>query len=138
LRSQVIERAGGVCEYCLIDAADTFFGCQIEHIIAEKHGGMTEADNLAYACVFCNRFKGSDIASIHHSTGRLCRFFNPRADRWFDHFVLEGIRIRPLTDIREVTADILRINAFERLLEREALVAAGRYPSRTAILKMSQ
>ena len=51
LRRLVEARAHGLCEYRLIDQADTFFGCQIEHVIAEKHGGPTSADNLAYACV---------------------------------------------------------------------------------------
>lgn len=63
LRRLVSQRARGLCEYCLIDETDTFFGCEVEHIIAEKHGGTTTADNLAMACLFCNRFKGSDIAS---------------------------------------------------------------------------
>jgi len=85
LRRLVAERAGRICEYCLIHEDDTFFGCQVEHIISEKHGGPTAEDNLAWACVFCNRYKGTDIASIS-STGKLSRLFNPRLDRWSEHF----------------------------------------------------
>src|SRR5947199_9182781 len=81
LRRLVTERAEGLCEYCLIHESDTFFGCQIEHIISEKHGGPTEAANLALACIFCNRFKGTDIATLAPATGQLCRLFNPRSDR---------------------------------------------------------
>jgi 5-methylcytosine-specific restriction endonuclease McrA len=77
LRRSVALRAGGICEYCLIPCADTFFGCSMEHIIAEKHGGKTVAENLAIACLLCNRFKGSDISSIS-SLGKLCRLYNPR------------------------------------------------------------
>src|SRR4051812_34630670 len=90
LRRLIAERAKGLCEYCLIHEADTFLGCQVEHVIAEKHGGTTTADNLAYACVFCNRFKGSDLGSISLQSGQLCRFFNPRVDRWSDHFSLDA------------------------------------------------
>ena len=64
LRRQVAERADALCEYCLIAETDTFFGCEVDHIISEKHGGATQLDNLAYACTFCNRHKGSDIGSI--------------------------------------------------------------------------
>jgi hypothetical protein len=41
LRRLVAERAEGLCEYCLVHEIDMFFGCQIEHIVAEKHGGAT-------------------------------------------------------------------------------------------------
>ncbi len=86
LRRLVAERALDLCEYCLLHEQDTFLGCQVEHIISEKHGGQTVESNLALACVFCNRFKGSDIATISQDTGGLCRLFNPRIDRWAEHF----------------------------------------------------
>lgn len=81
LRRFVAERATGLCEYCLIQESDTFLGCQVDHIISEKHGGATQADNLAYACTFCNRAKGSDIGSMATGSGNFVRFFNPRSDR---------------------------------------------------------
>jgi len=65
----VVARADHLCEYCLIHEEDTFFGCEVDHIISEKHGGPTTADNLADACVFCNRAKGSDVASIVPGSG---------------------------------------------------------------------
>ncbi len=43
-----------LCEYCLIHEDDTFFGCEVDHIISQKHGGPTEPENLAYACLPCN------------------------------------------------------------------------------------
>lgn len=64
LRQQVYDRANGCCEYCLIPELAVLFTHQVDHVIAEKHGGLTEAFNLALACVLCNKFKGSDIASI--------------------------------------------------------------------------
>lgn len=50
LRRRVAERAYHVCEYCLIHEDDTFWGCQVDHIISRKHGGVTEPGNLAWAC----------------------------------------------------------------------------------------
>lgn len=133
LRRLVVDRAQGLCEYCLIHQDDTFFGCEIEHVISEKHGGPTAEDNLALACLFCNRFKGSDIASISDRTGQVCRFFSPRTDQWTDHFALDGVHIRPLTDVGEVTAKILGFNHPDRLVEREALRAVNRYLSPQAV-----
>ena len=132
LRKRVAERAHHLCEYCLISEADTYFGCEVDHIISEKHGGLTEFENLAYACWFCNRYKGSDIGSIDWEESVLCRFYNPRSDRWSDHFFLDGMAIQPLTSIGRVTERIFRFNTQERLLERKALNEVGRYPGESA------
>jgi hypothetical protein len=136
LRRLVAVRADFLCEYCLIDENDTFFGCEVDHIISEKHGGATEADNLAYACAFCNRAKGSDIGSILPQRGTFVRFFNPRTDLWAKHFVLDGVMIVTLSDIGEVTARILEFNNSDRLLERQALHAVGRYPNAAATARI--
>lgn len=129
-------RACGLCEYCLIHESDTFLGCQVDHIVSEKHAGPTVAANLAYACTLCNRAKGSDIGSIT-SAGLFCRFFNPRQDAWSDHFELQDVRINPRSDIGEVTARILEFNRVERLLERQAQVFVRRYPSPAALARMT-
>jgi hypothetical protein len=47
LRQLVARRARHLCEYCLIHEDDTFFGCEVEHIISQKHGGPTIESNLA-------------------------------------------------------------------------------------------
>ena len=109
LRRLVAQRAQGLCEYCLVHQDDTFLGCQVEHIVSEKHGGRSVESNLAYACVFCNRYKGSDVASISIRSAQLRSFFNPRGDRWRDHFRLDEAMIAPLTDVGEVTAAIMRL-----------------------------
>lgn len=136
LRELVAERAGCLCEYCLIHEDDTHFGCQVDHIISVKHGGPTTAENLAYACAFCNRQKGSDIGSIVWETGEFVRFFNPRTDCWADHFQLDGVVIRPITEVAEVTVRILGFNDSTRLFERQELVDLGRYPPPPAIKHM--
>ena len=125
----------------LIHEDDTFFGCEVDHIISEKHAGPTEDGNLAYACLFCNRNKGSDIGSILPplSSGIFVRFYNPRTDRWSEQFGLDeadGLTIRPRTDVREATARILAFNTDERLLERQALRAVGRYPTAQALRRI--
>jgi len=47
LRRLVATRAEYLCEYCLIHEDDTFFGCEVDHIISEKYGGQTAENNLA-------------------------------------------------------------------------------------------
>jgi hypothetical protein len=136
LRRLVAERAERLREYCLIREDDTFFGCQVDHVVSAKHGGKTELRNLAYACAFCNRHKGTDIASVSQRTGRLTPLFNPRTDSWQEHFRLEDAMIVPLTEIGEVTASILGFNSIDRILERNVLVEARRYPSRDALRRI--
>lgn len=136
LRRLVRARADSLCEYCLIHEDDAFFGCEVDHIISEKHGGQTEADNLSYACAFCNRAKGSDVGSIMLASGTLTRFFNPRTDAWANHFFLDEVRIVPLSDIGDVTVRILDFNNPDRLLERKTLQAMSRYPTSAALLRI--
>ena len=128
LRRLVATRASGLCEYCLVHEDDTFYDGQIEHVISEKHGGTTTPENLALACVFCNLHKGTDIATLLPD-GRLCRLFNPRTDRWTDHFAIAGAEIMPLTDIGRATSALLHFNIPDRVDERLQLARIGRYPA---------
>ena len=128
LRSLVRERAKGHCEYCLLSEEDTFLFHEPDHILAEKHGGLTIAENMALACFYCNRFKGSDIASLDPQTGMLVRIFNPRTQIWQEHFKLNGPRIEPITPEGRVTERILKPNQSARIRERLELQKRGRYP----------
>ena len=135
LRQTIADRAKQLCEYCLI--AEAFYGCEVDHIISLKHGGSSDADNLAYACAVCNREKGSDVGSISASR-EFTRFFNPRTDHWSEHFRLEGSVIQPLTTIGEVTARIFGFNDSARLHEREEMIRFGKYPGEAAASKINQ
>jgi 5-methylcytosine-specific restriction endonuclease McrA len=128
LRAEVARRARQRCEYCLIREDDVGFAHQVDHIRSRKHGGSSTSDNLAYACVVCNRYKGSDVASVDPGTGEVVRLFNPRSDRWADHFELKRAVIEPVSSIGSATARLLRLNAPERVAERGMLQSLGRYP----------
>ena len=121
-------RAGGCYEYCLIHEEDWLVLHQPDHIIAEQHGGQAVLDNLALACIKCNRLKGPNIASIDPETGQGIFLFHPRRDKWSDHFKLEGARIAPLTATGRATATLLKFNVPERVESRQLLMFAGRYP----------
>lgn len=128
LRREVRARAKQRCEYCLLSESQSLFPHEPDHLIALKHGGRSTAANLALACYDCNRFKGSDIASIDRVTGKLVRVFNPRTQRWSGHFRLIGAKIIPLTPTGRVTEQLLRLNLPSRVKTRKQLAEVGHYP----------
>ena len=128
IQQQVHERASGLCEYCHLPDACTTLPFQIDHIIAEKHGGLTTLENLAYCCLHCNAFKGPNIAGVNQETGDVVRLFHPRKDTWEEHFTWDGSRLLSPTSIGQVTIAVLAINAPYRLEVRQALIAEGVFP----------
>jgi len=132
IRKLVRERAKNLCEYCLFHEDHSFFTFEIDHIISLKHAGLTEHRNLAYSCFYCNRNKGSDVGSVLLPSQEFVRFFNPRTDRWSDHFQFEKTLIKPITQIGEVTIKILDFNHPDRIDERQLLIDARRYPHPSA------
>ena len=121
LRRLVEERAKYRCEYCLLPANLSFFPHEIDHIIAEKHGGKTEANNLAYTCWRCNRYKGTDLGSFDPQTGDFCFLFNPRTQQWIEHFAVNNFHMLGLTPVGRTTVKLLQLNNDERIAERERL-----------------
>jgi hypothetical protein len=118
LRNSVYKRAKGCCEYCLISETLSFATHQIDHIIAEKHGGLTVAENLALSCALCNKYKGSDLTSIDPETGEIARLFNPRTDVWSKHFQIENGEFIGLTPNARATIRLLQMNNAVRIEER--------------------
>lgn len=80
LRDLVRRRANFCCEYCRLPESSDFPAHEIDHIIAEKHGGLTQAGNLALSCILCNKRKGSDLTSLDPLTGDIVLLFHPRRD----------------------------------------------------------
>jgi hypothetical protein len=121
LRRQVEKRARFCCEYCLLPAKIAFFSHEIDHIIAEKHGGRTDSENLAFTCWRCNRYKGTDPGSFDPVTGEFSFLFNPRSQEWSEHFCCEEFHIIGLTPFGRTTVKLLQLNGEERLAERRRL-----------------
>ena len=128
LRPPVVQRAKQRCEYCLLHQEDVPFSHHIDHIIPLKHGGHTASNNLALACLECNRRKGSDLTAIDPVNGAITPLFNPRSQAWQEHFALEGPQIVGLTAMGRATAALLRLNAPRRVMQRQFLMHVGRYP----------
>jgi hypothetical protein len=129
LRQLVIARAGSCCEYCRIPQSGRVIDFAIDHIIAEKHGGPTDAENLCLSCYWCNSYKGSDISSVDwDNTGEITPLYDPRKHNWSEHFQVRGGIIEPLTAQGRVTVSLLRFNEPWRVQEREMLLLLGEYP----------
>ena len=112
LRALVEERVNGYCEYCLMPSAYSPTSFTIDHIIPEVLEGKTIAENLAFACGTCNRNKYDKVTFIDVVTQKETRLYNPRQDKWLEHFrwnddetILVG-----LTAIGRATIDLLQVN----------------------------
>lgn len=127
LRQLVAERAAHRCEYCLLPQAVALHQHEPDHIVPRQHGGETHENNLALACLRCNRYKGPNVGSFDPLTGVLVPLFNPRTHAWASHFEWDGATIRPLTPEARVTVRILRLNDADRVAERQRLLEVGLY-----------
>ena len=101
---------------------------QIDHIIARKHHGTDEFENLALACFACNNHKGPNIAGRDQETGKVVRLFHPRQDSWAEHFEWQGAVLLGHTAVGRVTVDVLAINLPYRLRLRQMLILEGEFP----------
>ncbi len=85
LRQFVRDRAANRCEYCRLSQEHHDLPFQVEHVIAKKHKGDDDGENLALSCYNCNAFKGPNIAGLDPLSQQLTRLFHPRKDQWADH-----------------------------------------------------
>jgi 5-methylcytosine-specific restriction endonuclease McrA len=128
LREAVRRRARRRCEYCrLPDSALSPGDFHLEHIIARKHGGKSTMGNLAWACIFCNLYKGPNLASFDPDTGKLTPLFNPRTDRWKEHFRLTAGRVGGLTPVGRTSVWLLEMNSEILLTLRTCLIREKRW-----------
>ncbi|MFN6563590.1 MAG: HNH endonuclease signature motif containing protein [Nostoc sp. ChiSLP01] len=97
------------------------FSHEIDHVIAQKHGGVTDVDNLALTCWRCNRHKGTDLGSFDPETGAFSFLFNPRTEKWAEHFTFLELYLVGLTLSGRTIIRLLQMNNDERLAERRRL-----------------
>ena len=61
-------------------------------------------------------------------TRELTRLYNPRLDRWREHFAWQGAVLIGLTAVGRTTIQVLAINDPVEVAAREMLIAEGRFP----------
>lgn len=105
---------------------------EIEHILPVALGGRTEHNNLWLACSLCNQHKGVRVIAPDPLTDELVSLFNPRQQRWGDHFVwsIDYERIIGLNAIGRATTVALQLNRPLLVRSRRIWVATGLHPPR--------
>ena len=108
----VAARAAHRCEYCRTPEQVVGYRLELDHIVPTSSGGGATADNLALACVQCNRAKGARTEAQDPATGRRVPLFNPRRQQWEDHFRWSATyrSIFGKTDTGRATVAALRMN----------------------------
>jgi len=130
LRRLVAARDQQRCAYCLTTEENCGLQMHIDHIIPEKAGGPTTADNLCLACFSCNVHKSAQQAAVDPLTGETVRLFHPLRQRWRDHFAWDESQthIVGLTPDSRATVIALRLNNPTIVRARRRWVSAGWHP----------
>lgn len=130
MRREVISRAKGLCEYCRTDSDFSDSPFDVEHIVPLSLGGVTELDNLAFACHGCNMKKSNKTEFFDVISSEISRLFNPRKDIWKEHFGwTQNLLIAVgLTPVGRVTVELLELNRKGLINRRKALLIFGTHP----------
>jgi HNH endonuclease len=121
-------RAGGRCEYCRMHQALQGATFHVEHIIPASRSGASNPDNLAWSCPGCNLRKADRTQAPDPHSGTVVSLFNPRTDRWSEHFQFEGYRLVGQTPVGRATLWLLDLNHSRRILIRQAEELFGLFP----------
>lgn len=99
----------------------------VEHIVPVAAGGTSTEENLWLACLLCNGYKGSQVDPV---TKERVPLFNPRRQRWHEHFQwsTDGIEIVGQTAIERATVVALKLNNEYLTRARRRWVMAGWHP----------
>lgn len=128
LTAEVERRAGSRCEYCRMHQSLQGATFHLEHIVPETRGGLTDSDNLAWACPGCNLRKSDRVELIDPATGKFVSMFHPRRDAWSDHFEWRGFQLVGRTPIGRALIDGFCLNHERRQRIRQAEQVFGLFP----------
>jgi hypothetical protein len=122
----VRDRAGQVCEYCKLPQSSQEAAFHIDHICPRAAGGLTDAGNLALACVTCSLKKAARTHARDPLSNELVPLFHPRDDRWTDHFRwTRGNRLVGRTPTGRATVAALGMNRPAVISIRKVLAGLG-------------
>lgn len=127
-RQTVRERAEFLCEYCHSPERLSATRFTVDHVIPKSLGGSDDLNNLALACRRCNERRYNFVAGIDSETQEVVPIFNPRRQRWQEHFVWieNGAVIREVTPTGRATCDRLDLNDM-RYPENDSIQATRRF-----------
>lgn len=125
LHDGVRARARFRCEYCHFPEPFAELPFQVDHIVARQHGGMTVTENLAWACCYCNRFKGPNLSGVDPLAKRVVELYHPRLAPWAEHFEWDGAELIGKTPAGRATIQVLAINRPDAVAVRRLLIEGG-------------
>jgi hypothetical protein len=130
LRRKVAVAADHRCGYCQTSQKVSGAQMHVEHIVPLSRGGTSDESNLWLGCAWCNSYKGDKTHAEDTETGIVHPLFNPRTQRWFEHFRWsdDGTQIIGLTPIGRATVQVLRLNNEFIVAARYFWVQAGWHP----------
>ncbi|PDW00550.1 HNH endonuclease [Candidatus Viridilinea mediisalina] len=130
LMAQILVDAGHRCGYCQTDERFTGSLLSIEHIQPIAAGGSTDRLNLWRSCRECNERKGAQHTALDPDTGERVALYNPRTQRWGDHFLWsnDGFFIIGVTPIGRATVLALDLNRPHQVIARRHWTIVGWHP----------
>ncbi len=120
------------CGYCLSEESLTGLPLSFEHILPLAAGGLTTRENMWLAFRACNEYKNDRTHAIDPNSGQPVPIFNPRFQRWNDHFQLnsDSTIILGLTPTGRATIAALQLNRMMLVRARLRWTIVG-WPSDT-------
>ena len=129
-RQRVRQRAGNRCEYCLSNQDYVMGILQVDHVTPRAKAGADTEDNLCLACELCNQYKWTKTDGLDLQNGETVTLFNPRQQKWYEHFIWsgDGTEIIGLTACGRATIIALRLNNSISVTVLRNWVKAGWHP----------
>ncbi|MBL1201025.1 MAG: HNH endonuclease [Nostoc sp. GBBB01] len=130
LRQQIIHDAEYRCEYCRTSSRLIGMPLVMDHILPTSLGGSDDRDNLCASCYRCNEFKGAKTTANDPVTNESVALFNPRQQRWLDHFQWAngGTHIIGITACGRATVLALRLNNEDIVQARAIWISLNWHP----------
>lgn len=130
LRKQIIDNDKSRCCYCLTSEVNSGIPMTYDHIQPVSQRGDTTFENLCLACRSCNEYKSNLTESIDPLSGETISLFNPRKQKWSEHFIwsADGTKVEGITAIGRATIIRLRMNNPVIIVARKRWVMSGWHP----------
>ena len=131
VRRALAQQANGQCEYCRCPETYCPDSFTVDHIQPRHQGGTDDLNNLAWSCFGCNGRKHARTTGIDPQTQSSVPLFNPRQQKWVDHFVWSDDLQMLLgqTACGRATIETLCLNRPSVMNLRRVLVMVGEHPA---------
>lgn len=135
LKSKVVERANGYCEYCYSHSGHSPSSFVIDHIYPFSLGGLSESKNLALSCGDCNNHKYQKTHYFDPVTNQKVNLFHPRKNYWPNHFQWneDETIIIGISPSGRASLNLLNMNREGNINLRHLMILVGLHPPKEYI-----